>query len=55
VEKLGAWSGAEGVEALPESALKLIGCHGSRLRRGTVAARVGRACPHTFTNAGAMT
>jgi hypothetical protein len=25
VEQLGAWSGAEGVEAFPESALELVG------------------------------
>jgi hypothetical protein len=32
VEQLGAGSGAEGLQALPESALKFIGSHGGRLR-----------------------
>jgi hypothetical protein len=32
VEQLGAGSGTEGVEACPESAFKLVGSHGSRLR-----------------------
>jgi hypothetical protein len=34
VEQLGAGSGAEGVEALPESALQLVGTHLMILRRG---------------------
>ena len=33
VEKLGAWSGAERVQALPEPALELVGSRGRRLRR----------------------
>ena len=45
-EKLGAGSGAESVEALPESALKLIGPHGRRLRRRTVAPRVACLSMH---------
>ena len=32
VEKLGAGSRAEGVQALPESALELVGSHRRRLR-----------------------
>jgi hypothetical protein len=36
VEKLGAGSGPEGVEALQESALELVGSHGRKLRRRTV-------------------
>jgi hypothetical protein len=36
VEKLGAGSGAEGVEALSEPALEFIGSHGRRLRPPTV-------------------
>jgi hypothetical protein len=32
VEQLGAWSGAEGVEALSEPALELVGSHRRRLR-----------------------
>ena len=34
VEKLVAGSGAEGVQALAEPALQLVGSHGRRLRRG---------------------
>jgi hypothetical protein len=37
VEELGAGSRAEGVQALPDSALELIGPHGRRLRRPTAA------------------
>ena len=33
MEQLGAGSGAERVETLPESALELVGSHGWRLRR----------------------
>jgi hypothetical protein len=33
VEQLGAGSGAERVEALAQSAVKLVGSHGRRLRR----------------------
>jgi hypothetical protein len=33
VEQFGAGSRAEGVEALSEAALKLVGSHGERLRR----------------------
>jgi hypothetical protein len=44
VEQLGSGSRTEGVEALPEAALKLVGTHGRRLRRRTVAGpRVGHA------------
>jgi hypothetical protein len=43
VEELGATSRTEGVEALPESALELVGPHGRRLRRLTVGARLGHA------------
>jgi hypothetical protein len=32
VEKFGAGSGAESIETLPESAFKLVGSHGGRLR-----------------------
>jgi hypothetical protein len=38
VEKFGAGSGAERVEALLESALEFVGSHGLRLRRPTIAA-----------------
>jgi hypothetical protein len=37
LEQLGAWSGAEGVEAFSYSGFELIGSHGGRLRRRTVA------------------
>ena len=36
VEQLGAGSGTERVEALPESALELVGSHGRRLRLGRI-------------------
>ena len=39
VEQLGAGSRTEGVQALPEAALELIGTHGRRLRRRTVVPR----------------
>jgi hypothetical protein len=38
-EQLGAGSGTEGVQVFPESALKLVGSQGRRLRRPTVAPR----------------
>jgi hypothetical protein len=41
VEQFGPGSRTEGVQALPEAALKLIGSHDGRLRRGTVGPRVG--------------
>jgi hypothetical protein len=41
VEELGAGSRIERVEALPESAPELVGSHCPRLRRRTVAPRVG--------------
>ena len=45
LEQLGAGSGAEGVEALPESAFELIGSHDGRVRSGTVGPRVGHVPP----------
>jgi hypothetical protein len=39
VEELSAWSGAEGVQTLAESALEVIGSHGRRLCRPVVAPR----------------
>ena len=43
MKKLGAWSGAERVEALTESALLFVGSQGRRLHRRTVLhARVDR-------------
>src|SRR4029450_12485192 len=44
VEEFGAWSGAEGVQACSQAALKLVGPHGRRLRRRTVA-RVSACLP----------
>ena len=45
-EKLGAGSGAESVEALPEAALEFVGSHAGRLRRRTVAPRVACLSMH---------
>jgi hypothetical protein len=53
VEQLGAGSGTEGVQSFAKLVLKLVGSHGPRLRRPTVAPRVGvlvrihsRSLPH---------
>jgi hypothetical protein len=43
VEQFGAGSGAEGVKALAEWALQLVGSHGRRLSRPAVGPPVGHA------------
>jgi hypothetical protein len=52
-EQLGAGSGAEGVQALPESAFELIASYGREATPFHRRPVYRRACPGTFTNAGA--
>jgi hypothetical protein len=53
VEQLGAWSGTEGIQALTQTALKLVGSHGREAKPFRRRPVYRRACPGTFTNAGA--
>ena len=49
MEELGAGSGTEGVEPLPQAALELVRSHGRRLRRRTVGRR-GNLAPFSASS-----